>query len=237
MLTPTLEKLLILQDRDGKRIDLEAQLAAVPADIAAVEQRIAGEKAAIDAARAELRQLEADKKLLETEIGSAETKLAKYKTQQLQVRKNDEFQALGHEIETTQKAIGALEERELQILYAIDEAKKKFAAAEAVLRQNIAGHEERIRTLRERSATLAARLADAKAEVAAARAPVDERYLRVYDRLAARHRVVCAPVRGNTCGGCHLKVSSEVESALRGKPDPDKLLACDQCGRIVWRDA
>ncbi len=236
MLTPLLEKLLILQDRDVKRLGLEAQLKVSPSEIAAVEQRIAAEKAAIETARTELMQLESKKKLIETEIGSAETKLAKYKTQQSLVKKNDEYQALGHEIETTEAAIGTLEEQELQVMYQIDEAKKKFAAAEAVLKQNISGHEARIRSLRERGENLAAELKVAQAEVATAREPVGEPILRLYDRLATRHMPVCVPVKGNTCGGCHLKVSSEVESALRGKGDPAKLITCDQCGRIVWFD-
>lgn len=234
MLTPLLEKLLILQDRDSKRLGLEAQIKATPVEITAVEQKIASEKAAIETARLGLMQLETSKKLIETEIGSAEAKLAKYKTQQVQVRKNDEFQALGHEIETTQAAIAELEGKELEVMYQIDEAKKKFTAAEGVLKQNIAGHETRIRTLRERGENLAAELKVAQAEVATAREPVGEPTLRVYDRLATRHMPVCVPVKGNTCGGCHLKVSSEVESALRGKGDPTKLTTCDQCGRIVW---
>ena len=234
MLTPLLEKLLILQDRDSKRLGIEAQLKATPAEIAAVEHKIATEKAAIETARMELKQLESKKKLIETEIGSAETKLAKYKTQQVQVRKNDEFQALGLEIQHTEAAIAALEGQELEVMYAIDEAKKKFAAAEAVLKQNISGHETRIRSLRERETNLSAELTAAKSEVVTAREPVGEPTLRVYDRLATRHMPVCVPVKGNTCGGCHLKVSSEVESALRGKGDPTKLITCDQCGRIVW---
>jgi len=234
MLTPLLEKLLILQDRDSKRLGIEAQLKATPLEIAAVEHKIASEKAAIETARTELKQLESKKKLIETEIGSAETKLAKYKTQQVQVRKNDEFQALGLEIQHTEAAIAGLEGQELEVMYAIDEAKKKFAAAEAVLKQNISGHEARIRTLRERETNLSAELTAAKAEVVTAREPVGEPTLRVYDRLATRHMPVCVPVKGNTCGGCHLKVSSEVESALRGKGDPTKLITCDQCGRVVW---
>ncbi len=235
MLTPTLEKLLILQDRDSKRLSLEAQLKAVPNDVAAVEKKIAGEKAAIDDARAEMMALEAKKKLLETEIGSAETKLSKYKTQQVQVRKNDEFQALGLEIEHTEAAIAALEEQELEVMYAIDEAKKKFAGAEAVLKGNIAGHEGRIRTLRERETNLSVELKAMQAEVAAARTPIEEPALRLYDRIAARQQPVCVALRGDKCGGCHLKVSSEVESAVRGKGD-GSLVTCDQCGRIVWRD-
>ncbi|MFA6961329.1 MAG: C4-type zinc ribbon domain-containing protein [Opitutaceae bacterium] len=237
MLTPTLEKLLVLQDRDSKRLSLEAQIKAVPVDIAIVERKITTEKAAIDTARTELMTLESQKKLIETEIGSAETKLGKYKTQQVQVRKNDEFKALGLEIEHTEAAIADLEGQELEVMYKIDEAKKKFAAAEALLKQNISGHEGRIRTLRERETQLSAELKVAQAEVAVAREPVEVPALRLYDRISARQQPACVSVRGNTCGGCHLKVSSEVESAIRGKGDPTgPLPTCDQCGRIVWWD-
>jgi predicted nucleic acid-binding Zn-ribbon protein len=234
MLAPVLEKLLILQDRDAKRLSLEAQLKAVPRDIAAVEGKIAGEKAAIETARLELRELESNKKIIETEIGSAEGKLAKYRTQQSLVRKNDEFQALGHEIETTQATIGDWEGKELEVMYKIDEAKKKFAAAEAELKANIAGHEGRIRTLKERETSLAAELKAAQGDVATARSPLAEPELKLYDRIATKGLPACVPIRGGKCGGCHLKVSSEVESGARGKSSDGKLATCDQCGRLVY---
>ena len=236
MPSPAIEALLILQDRDVKRLGLEAQLKAVPGDIALVERKIAAEKAAIETAKQELRELEVRKKTLETEIGSAETKLGKYRTQQSLVKKNDEYQALGHEIETTEKAIGEFEGQELEIMYSIDEAKKKFAAAEAVLKANISGHEGRIKMLREREQNLAADLKVAQAEVASARVPVGEPRLRVYDRIAARNMPVIVALHDVKCGGCHLKVSSEVESGARGKgmDATSPLPTCDQCGRIVY---
>ena len=236
MPNPAIQALLILQDRDARRLGLEAQLKQVPADIARVEAKIAAEKAAIDAAKHEVTALEVRKKTIENDIGSAEAKLAKYRTQQSLVKKNDEFKALGHEIETTEKAISDLEGIELEVMYAIDEARKKFAAAEAVLKGNISGHEARIKTLRERDASLAAELTSAQAEVAAARTPIDPIKIRLYDRVAARNMPAVVAIRDSKCGGCHLKVSSEVESASRGKgtdplaPPP----TCDQCGRIVY---
>ena len=66
MLTPVLEKLLILQDRDIRRRGLEAQLRSIPQEVALVERKIASERAAIDAAKNELKELETKKKLLET---------------------------------------------------------------------------------------------------------------------------------------------------------------------------
>jgi len=230
---PALDRLLILQDRDSKRRAVEQQLKATPQEIASVEQKIASEKKAIDSARQEMKELETKKKMLETEIGSVEQKLAKYKTQQMSVRKNDEFQALGHEIETTQAAIGTLEEQEIGVMFAIDEAKKKFQEAEKVLKDNIAGHEERIRNLKQRETNLTAELKERQADVSTARSPLDEITLRLYDRVASRHATPIAPIRGGKCGGCHLKVSSEIESAARKS---DSLAICDQCGRIVWWD-
>jgi predicted nucleic acid-binding Zn-ribbon protein len=196
-----------------------------------VEQRIAAEKNAIDAARGEIKGLEAKRKLLETEIGGAEGQLSRYKTQQNAVRKNDEYQALGQQIATTEAAIDGLEEKELEIMFAIDEAKKKFADAEAVLKTNISGHEARIATLREREKNLSAELSGVKEQIAAARAGVDAPALRVYDRVAERAWPACAPVRGGICSGCHLRISGEVETDVR---KGDSLVTCDQCSRIVW---
>ena len=236
MPSPVIQALLILLDRDVKRHGVEAQLKAVPGDIQRVEQKIAAEKAAIDVARTEIRELETKKKVLETEIGSAEDKLGRYRTQQLSVRKNDEYQALSHEIETTQAQIGELEGTELELMYAIDEAKKRFNAAEAELKTNISGHEARIKLLREREISLTAELKSVQDEVAAARLPVGEPKLRLYDRIAVRNMPAVVPIHGDKCGGCHLKVSSEVVSAARGKGvDPLAILpTCDQCGRIVY---
>ncbi|HEY4988251.1 MAG TPA: hypothetical protein VII09_00510 [Opitutaceae bacterium] len=234
MPSPTIEQLLILQDRDTKRLGIEAQLKAVPREIAAVEQRIAAEKAAIDAAKGEVRELESKKKLLETEIGSAETLRGKYLTQQLSVKKNDEYQALGHQIQDIQRQIGELEGQELEAMYGIDEARKRFAAAEATLKQNIVGHESRIRTMKERDVSLSEEVKAAVAAVAEARANVAEAALQAYDRAAARRMPAVVAIRGGKCGGCHLKVSSEVESAARGKTTDAEFALCDQCSQMVY---
>jgi hypothetical protein len=227
-----MDKLLVLQDRDTQRLALEEQLKAVPRDIASVEQKIAAERAAIETAKAEWRELEAKRKLLETEISTAEAHVARYRTQQLQVRKNDEYQALTHEIETTQASVGKLEEEELTVLFGIDEAKQRFAAAEAVLKANIAGHEERIRTLRERGTSLQAEVQAAQAAAAEARAAVPDELLRRYDRLAAKPGLpACVPVTGGRCGGCHLKVSANVEMEARKAVE---VATCDQCSRVVY---
>ena len=232
MVAISLEKLLVLQERDRKRILFEQQLQSNPRERATIEGKIAGEKAAIEAAKAEWHGLESKKKQLELEIGTAEDKIGKYKTQQSQVRKNDEYQALTHEIETAQAIIGKLEEQEIGIMFSIDEAKKRFAAAEAELKQNISGHEAKIRALKEREAQLQSDVKAAQDTVAAARQEVPLPQLKIYDRIAIKPgHPVCVPVTAARCGGCHLKVSANVEMEARKL---EEVTTCDQCGRIVY---
>jgi len=232
MASVSIVKLLELQERDSRRLTIEQQLKNLPREVAAVEARIAAERAAIEAAKAEWHGLESKKKLLEVDIKSAEEKVAKYKTQQMQVRKNDEYQALTHEIATTQEAIGTLEEQEIGVMLTIDEAKKRFLAAEAELKQNITGHETRIRTLREREKQLQGDFKAAQEAVAATRPEVPEAQLRIYDRVAVKPgHPVCVPVKGGKCGGCHLKVPTHIEVMAKSGAE---IATCDQCGRIVY---
>jgi len=239
MPSAAVESLLILQDRDLKRRSLEAQLKAIPPEIGTVENKISAEKGAIENARTELKNLEVKKKAIENDIGSAEQKLGQYRTQQLSIKKNEEYQAMGQQINAIQAQIGELEGQELEIMYSIDEAKKRFAAAEAELKANISGHEGRIRSLREREQSLRAELGEAENAFQQARATVEVPRLRQYDRVATRNMPAVVAVHGGKCGGCHLKVSSDVESASRSKTaDPIAALpTCDQCGRIVYWEA
>ena len=228
---PAIEPLLILQDREQTRRSLNQNLAAVPGDRARVQAKIDAEQNAIEGAKAELRELETSKKLLETEIGSAEDKLGKYRTQQSLVKKNDEYQALGHEIETAEAEISKFEERELEIMYEIDSAKERFAEAEKKLQDNIADHEGKLKVLAERETSLTAELKEAEGTVEVARSDLDVKSLRLFDQIAPRTFPVCAAVEGGKCGGCHLKVFGESEGIAR---KGEELSRCDQCGRIIW---
>jgi len=59
--------------------------------------------------------------------------------------------------------------------------------------------------------------------------------LRLFDRLAAKPGLpAVVPLHEGKCGGCHLKISFNIDSETR---KPDKLVTCDQCGRILYWEA
>jgi predicted nucleic acid-binding Zn-ribbon protein len=60
-----------------------------------------------------------------------------------------------------------------------------------------------------------------------------ERYEMLRQRLGG---VGAARLVGNQCGGCHLELSSVEVDHIRRMP-PDEVVTCDQCGRILVREA
>ncbi|MEM1058018.1 MAG: C4-type zinc ribbon domain-containing protein [Verrucomicrobiota bacterium] len=233
-MSPRLQNLLILQDRQNALAKAESNLERLPRERAALEAQIKADAATLEAHQEAARRIEAERKKLELEVESLEETIGRYKAQQLETRKNEEYQALTHEIETTGGKITALEDRELELMEAYDEAlrdiekeKEQFKAVEARNRDKIASFEQK-------EAGLKARAAEATAELAAAQGEVQKDDRSLFERLYERKgpEVVVA-VRQGICTGCHMKVTSQTEISARSD---ERLSLCENCGRILYAD-
>ena len=62
---------------------------------------------------------------------------------------------------------------------------------------------------------------------------IDERDLAIYERVARRYDYVSAvvPVQNKNCLGCFMDLPT---SAMKVGPDEDKLIICENCGRILY---
>ncbi len=137
MLPEGLRALLILQERDTRRSQLEKILAQIPREQVTCEAHISTHRTGIDAARKAVNELELRRKDLESTIRGLEDQVARYKTQQMSVKKNDEYQALTHEIELAEGKIGEAEEAEIQLLYDLDaERTRARGKGEGATRRN-----------------------------------------------------------------------------------------------------
>ena len=94
-----LEQLLILQDRQQKIRQIQTEIKTLPWERDHLESQRAASAAGVEALKQKGRQVEIERKKLELDVGTRSESIARLKTQQYQTRKNDEFQALGHEIE------------------------------------------------------------------------------------------------------------------------------------------
>lgn len=230
---PEIEQLLILQDRDTRLFNIEQSLKSIPLERGKYKKKIAEEEAATAAAHQQLKALEVRRKNLDNDVKSAEEQVIKYKNQQLQVKKNDEYQALIHEIETTEAKISELEESEIGLMLEIDEATEQFNADKAQRAEHIQLFTDELETLDDREQTMKGQIDQAQADVAAAAKECKQQYLDAYARVKRRRPKppYAAPIEDHKCGGCHLKVSSDTVSATRQKNEP---VHCENCGRIVY---
>src|SRR5205809_5787685 len=119
-----IEKLLVLQDRDRKIRRLRGELTQIEPERQAQRARAAEAQRALEKAKERVKQLESDRKNLELEVESKKQLIAKYSLQQFQTRKNDEYRALAHEIDSCKEEIVKIEDRELELMEQAESAQK-----------------------------------------------------------------------------------------------------------------
>ena len=232
MASPHIENLLILQDRDQVVRGLNDQLEAIPLAIAKHEAEIQAEKDALESSKSKLQGLEVKRNDLDTQVGSAEQQINKYKNQQLQVKKNEEFQALTHEIELAQKKISDWEEEEIGVLLEIDEETEVYKKREAVFDDAVATIQTKIDVLVAKKAETENQLSEAEAKFEEAKSQLPEAIFSRYYRLTTGAKLpVVAALELQTCQGCHLRVSKDTEEQAR---KGEALTTCDNCGRIIY---
>src|SRR5947199_5751591 len=140
---PDLEQLLVLQDRQQKIKQIQTEVHTLPLQRKNLGEQLAASVAAVEALKQKARQVEMDRKKLELDVGTRTETISRLKTQQYQTRKNDEFQAIGHEIERYENEIRKIEDEELELMVLADkikadlgdEEKKAAAAKDSIARQ------------------------------------------------------------------------------------------------------
>ena len=232
MINSTVEALLVLQERDVRVAALTAELDLIPRQIAAVDDDVALRTAKFDELKNKTRQIEADRKRIDLDVQTKQAAIGRYKSQQQQTRKNEEFAALNHEIEHAEKEISGLEDSELELMEAYDKGLAAVAEAqkELLVFQDKAKHKKA--DLEKRTAALAAELIGAEEKQAAAEKTVPEDVLARYRRiLKSKKDVAIVPIRHGACGGCHMKLTSQTVLTARAA---ENLVACENCGRLVY---
>ena len=204
-----LEQLLVLQDRQQKIKQIQTEIETVPLQRKSLEAQLAASAAGVEALKQRSRQIEMDRKKMELDVGTRNDSIARLKTQQYQTRKNDEFQAIGHEIERYQNEIRKIEDEELELMVEADKVKADLAAEEkkaGAVKESIG---RQTADLEEKSKTLQLRLDELTKEGAEIADKIDEDLLGRFERLfKSKGDAVVVAVEHGVCTGCHMKVTT-----------------------------
>ena len=229
---PELEQLLVLQERQQKIRQIQTEIKTVPLERDHLELQLAETVAAVDALKLKSRQLEVERKKLELDVGTRTESIARLKTQQYQTRKNDEFQAIGHEIERYENEIRKLEDQELELMIEADKLKGEVEAAEKSARATNDSISRQLVDLESKSKALETQKRELEKEREALASKIDPDLLDQFERLFnSKGDAAVVAVEHGVCTGCHMKVTTATASRVKAGKE---IVSCENCGRILY---
>jgi hypothetical protein len=228
-----IEKLLTLQDSDRRLSHIKDQLARVAPERQGLQNRAGGAKASLDAVKTKIKLAETERKKLELEVNSKQQQIDRYSLQQFQTKKNEEYRALAHEIETCRGDIARLEDRQLELMEQAETLQNQVLTLGREAEEAATLTEARLKELAAREQTLKSELAELETNRARLAGAVDASILKRYERLLVQKggSSVVVGIQHGVCGGCHMKYPVQLVVSCQAARE---LVTCPNCGRILY---
>ena len=227
-----IRQLLVLQDRDAKANRLEAELESIDPEREKTRRESIRTQQVLEQTKQDHMQLEVRRKDLENEVESRKEQILKYSQQQLETKKNEEYQALGREIDHTRQAISEIEDRELELMEEQDVFKTKLAEAKRVAEEAKASEAAMLSDLDEREKNIEKELDELDEERKEIVKTINKKTFVLYERLLdTKEGRVIVGIDHGSCGGCHMKLQTqEIVDAKSGR----EMVTCTNCGRLIY---
>src|SRR5579872_2277675 len=231
---PHLKSLIELQAVDLRMIGIRERLDRFPKKLAEVEARVTSAKQKVTAAKESLLTGQKERKTFEMDVDQWKERAKKYRNQSGEVKTNEAYKALLHEIANAEAEIAKAEDRLLERMVSGEEYDRQVKAAEAAVKEiEAAANVERQHIQAEYNAAQK-ELTAAEGVRAAAVAAVPEDLVDHYERIAKRHGgISLAEIRGEGCGQCGVHIRPHVIQQLQ-RPENEEFFHCETCTRILY---
>lgn len=228
---PELDALLELQRRDSVLRDAAKRLDEIPKRREALKTALNAAKTALDQAKKDLEGARLSRRGFEKEVEGFQGEVAKLERQLLDVKTNQEYTAMRHQIEAVKAKRSDVEtkilesyDREEAIAAALKNAERKVSEEETRLKQGEAALEQEKGEL---SQALEGHVRDRDAM----RSQVPPALLSKYDRMVGvRDGVAVAEIKKGACGACFKSLTPHAMQEARRR---ESILNCEACGRIL----
>ncbi len=193
------------------------------------KNRLRAEVAERDAA---YKRLQIDQRESETDLQQLQEQIVKYQNQLLKVKRNEEYQALVHEIDNLKKQLALKEERVIAILLELDEARARVEEDRKRIHKELEQLDRECAKLDQESAETIQNRQELEEQRGLLAVKVEvtlyEAYQRIRSRLKSGPAVV--PLRSQFCSGCNMSLRPQlVNEVLAGHVRP-----CNHCGRLLY---
>lgn len=229
-----IQSVIDLQEVDGRIRELERVARDLPARRAKVSARLKEVGAALEVARSQLAVQQQRIKETEDEAKAARDRARELKILQASSSSNKEYQQLTMAIEGIENQAEAAESRVLAMMDEMPKLERGVEVAEAAANGERGGVDELCEELDRQLADAKAKLDQLVSERAEKIKLVDPRTLLYYERLRTKRWPVAVLLNADSvCEGCHLKVPPSTEQMVK---HGQGLVACTNCGRMLYRD-
>jgi predicted nucleic acid-binding Zn-ribbon protein len=229
-----LQDLLELQSVDLRLNDVRARLATFPKKSAEVDARVAAGKVELDQSKASQLATIKDRKKYELDVEQWKERVRKYKDQTSQIKTNEAYKALQHEVEMAEAEIAKAEDRLLEQMVAGEEYDRRVKASDKALKETESmASGQRAKIEAEKAAT-EKELAELNAERSRVAEMIPEALLDHYDRICKKHNnIALAEVREEKCSACGMRVRPHVFQEMR-RAGSEEMFHCETCTRILY---
>ena len=227
-----LGNLLKLQEIDSKIFDLKNIRGALPQEVQDLEDELEGYNTRLNNHKNEMETLNQDIDDFKNKITEAKKLIKKYKSQQLNVRNNREYDAISKEIEVNDLDLKIFKKKILEKEGIIESSKD----IQKVTKKKI---KEKKLDLNEKKSELDKILSESKGEEdklinekLKRSKKIEKNLLLSYTKLVERQRngLAVVKVKRNACGGCFNVVPPQRQTEIKQRL---KIILCEFCGRIL----
>jgi predicted nucleic acid-binding Zn-ribbon protein len=231
-------KLLDIAELDSRAAQLRHQRAHLPelAEIATLEKERTEITDQVRDARIVVDDLTAEQAKADREVEQVKSRRERDRSRMDsgQITNPKDLERMQHELVSLERRISTLEDAELEVMEALEEAQQVLDGLGIRADDLDARLAELVATRDEKQAGIDASLA----EVTSARAPavdgMPEDLMALYERLREQKGVGAALLRARQCGGCQLTLDASEISRIKAAP-ADEVIRCEECQRILVR--
>jgi uncharacterized protein len=229
---PEIEKLLRLQEAELQIKHYTDRIDLLPRQLADLEAKLNGTLQSLEANKQKTVKAAADRKRLEGNIQDLEQKNSKYRGQLTEVKTNEQYKALLHEIEFNENQIRKIEDDILVLMEQDEELRKESQTIQHQLQKEKALVDAEKKAAESEVADdkiILVELQDRRENLLQS---IEPESLDLYHRIVkVRKGVALARATQDSCQACHVRIRPHVVSQVIAG---ESIITCDSCGRILY---
>jgi predicted nucleic acid-binding Zn-ribbon protein len=227
-----LELLLKLQVIDYDIGELERSKEYLPDMMGNLKHEISDAQTKLDAVTSELEEAKIRQKNLELEVSSKEAELQKFQQQMMSIKTNKEYDALVGQIDSVKESISSSETELLELIDRIAELEKLMVEYREKVSHVEENNNKQLQILQDKIANIGNTMSGKMTYRTEVSSAIPKPILTIYERVRkGKGGTVVVVVKRRACGACYKALTpKKVQEIKKG----DRILTCDNCGRIMF---